>query len=353
MTILNKVSNKTLMPGITPIPDVPDAPTIGTATISGTTASVPFTAAVTGGTVTTFTATSTPGSITGTSATPPVSVSGLTPGTAYTFKVKGTNSTATGPESSASNSITATLPVANPKLWLDASDASTITSSGGFVSQWTDKSSNAYTFTQPTSTKQPATGTRTINSKNVIKFDGVNDNLVSTSAASVWNLFHDATAATVFMVLSLDANQDQPLLTTSNDTTNIGMWFYTRTTGTSFGSAILNGTSNKFVALEYSNTATYTASTPLVIATVWDAANATAANRLKFYKNSGAEDGTFQQTDVTYTSSNAAYPLWIGAWPLSNAFNGVIGEIVIYPGVLSDANRNSVSDYLKTKWGVA
>jgi hypothetical protein len=94
------------MPGITPIPDVPDAPTIGTATVSGTTASVPFTAAVTGGTVTTFTATSTPGSITGTSATSPISVSGLTASTAYTFKVKGTNATATGPESAASNSVT-------------------------------------------------------------------------------------------------------------------------------------------------------------------------------------------------------------------------------------------------------
>lgn len=94
---------------ITEIMDVPDAPTIGTATGSGTTASVPFTAAVTGGTPTSYTATSTPGSITATSATSPISVSGLTGGTSYTFKVKGTNSTGTGPDSSASNSITATL----------------------------------------------------------------------------------------------------------------------------------------------------------------------------------------------------------------------------------------------------
>lgn len=107
MTIINKVSNKTLMPGITPIPDVPDAPTIGAVTDSGdgTTATVAYTAAVTGGTVTTFTATSTPGSFTGTGSSP-ISVTGLTAGTAYTFKVKGTNSTATGPESAASSSLT-------------------------------------------------------------------------------------------------------------------------------------------------------------------------------------------------------------------------------------------------------
>lgn len=111
MTIINKVSNKTLMPGITPIPDVPDAPTIGAVTDAGdgTTATVAYTAAVTGGTVTTFTATSTPGSFTGTGSSP-ISVTGLTAGTAYTFKVKGTNATATGPESAASSSITPAFP---------------------------------------------------------------------------------------------------------------------------------------------------------------------------------------------------------------------------------------------------
>ena len=99
------------MPGITPIADVPDAPTIGAVSDSGdgTTATVAYTAAVTGGTVTTFTATSTPGSFTGTGSSP-ISVTGLTAGTAYTFKVKGTNSTATGPESSASSSLTLVSP---------------------------------------------------------------------------------------------------------------------------------------------------------------------------------------------------------------------------------------------------
>jgi len=91
------------------ISDVPDAPTIGavTDTAAGGTVTVAYTAAATGGAVTTFTATSTPGSLTGTGASP-ITVTGLTDGTAYTFKVKGTNSTATGPESSASSSVTPT-----------------------------------------------------------------------------------------------------------------------------------------------------------------------------------------------------------------------------------------------------
>jgi len=98
---------------ITEIMDVPDAPTIGTATDLGTgsTASVTFTAATTGGTATTYTVTSTPGSITGTGASSPITVSGLSVGTAYTFKVKGTNATGVvGPESVASNSLTLAFP---------------------------------------------------------------------------------------------------------------------------------------------------------------------------------------------------------------------------------------------------
>lgn len=108
MTIINGVKNKTLMPGVTAIPDVVDAPTIGTATAGVLQASVPFTAAATGGAATTFTAISTPGSITGSSATSPITVSGLTAETAYTFQVYGANASGTWStvRSSASNSVT-------------------------------------------------------------------------------------------------------------------------------------------------------------------------------------------------------------------------------------------------------
>lgn len=68
---------------------------------------VPYTANATGGAaVSTFTATSSPGSITGTGASPIV-VTGLNPGTAYTFTVTATNANGTSTASSASNSAAA------------------------------------------------------------------------------------------------------------------------------------------------------------------------------------------------------------------------------------------------------
>ena len=90
------------------ISDVPDAPTGLSATDSGdgTTASVSFTAAVTGGTPTSYTVTSSPGGFTGTGASSPISVTGLSSGTAYTFTATATNSTGTSGSSSASSSLT-------------------------------------------------------------------------------------------------------------------------------------------------------------------------------------------------------------------------------------------------------
>lgn len=90
----------------TQLPGAPNVPTIGTATAGDASASVVFTPSGSGATATGFTATSTPGSLTGTGSSSPISVSGLTNGTAYTFTVHATNATGSSAESSASNSVT-------------------------------------------------------------------------------------------------------------------------------------------------------------------------------------------------------------------------------------------------------
>ena len=88
--------------------DIPNAPTIGTATAGAESATVAFTAysGSVGGPTFSYRAVSNPDSVVGTGTTSPVTVSGLTAGTAYTFTVAGVNPTGTGAYSSASNSIT-------------------------------------------------------------------------------------------------------------------------------------------------------------------------------------------------------------------------------------------------------
>lgn len=88
----------------------PTTPTIGTAVDggTGTTVSVPFTPSsyIGKGTIQ-YTAISNPGSFSATSSGSPITVSGLTTGTAYTFTVKGdTNYGVASDFSAASNSVT-------------------------------------------------------------------------------------------------------------------------------------------------------------------------------------------------------------------------------------------------------
>lgn len=97
--------------------EVPNAPTIGTATDVGTSraynngaATVTFTAPTwTGGLpITGYTVTSNPGGFTATGAASPLTVAGLASSTAYTFTARATNAVGQSSASAASNSITAT-----------------------------------------------------------------------------------------------------------------------------------------------------------------------------------------------------------------------------------------------------
>ena len=63
----------------------------------------------------------------------------------------------------------------NLSLWLDASDASTVTHSDGSVSQWADKSGNGNHAVQDTEARKPSFGSINLDGKDVINFDGTSD----------------------------------------------------------------------------------------------------------------------------------------------------------------------------------
>ena len=139
---------------------VPGTPTIGTATAGNTQAAVAFTApSVTGGpSITSYTATSSPGGITGSAASSPITVSGLTNGTAYTFTVTATNSIGTGTASAASNSVTPTAIVQDPYFPYVPLLLETTNTNGQQNNTFLDSSTNAFTITR---TGTPTQGSRT------------------------------------------------------------------------------------------------------------------------------------------------------------------------------------------------
>lgn len=86
---------------------VPGSPTIGTATGGNAEATVAFTAPASAGgaAITGYTVTVNPGGATATGAASPITVTGLTNGTSYTFTVAATNSVGPGAPSAASNAV--------------------------------------------------------------------------------------------------------------------------------------------------------------------------------------------------------------------------------------------------------
>ena len=185
----------------------PNAPTIGTATATGTTtATVSYTApAFDGGVpITSYTATSSPGGITGTlsqAGSGTITVSGLTTGTAYTFTVTATNPIGTSAASSASNSITTYAAPVNtvaPAVTGTAAFGQTLSTTNGtwtgvpspsFSYQWQRGGSNIGSATSSTYTLVQADVGSTIRcvvtATNVVSAVSANSNSTATVVAVV------------------------------------------------------------------------------------------------------------------------------------------------------------------------
>ncbi|WP_233840197.1 autotransporter domain-containing protein [Dyella sp. 2HG41-7] len=149
---------------------VPGPPTIGTATPGNTQASVSFTAPpFTGGSpITAYTVTSSPGGLTGTCATSPCVVTGLTDGTSYTFTVTATNSAGTGAASAASNSVTPaspqTITFANPGTQnFGTTPTLTATTTSGLTVSFSSSTTAVCTITSGGALTTVSAGTCTIN----------------------------------------------------------------------------------------------------------------------------------------------------------------------------------------------
>ena len=127
---------------VTPNPPLPGAPTAVSATAGNSTALISWTALSGASGSVTYTATSSPGSLSCTSSGTSCTVTGLTNGTAYTFTVTAVNSAGSGPSSTPTSAVTPNPPLPG------APTAVTVTAGNGTaLISWTAPAGTAGTVT--------------------------------------------------------------------------------------------------------------------------------------------------------------------------------------------------------------
>ena len=232
------------------------------------------------------------------------------------------------------------------QLWLDASDASTLftdsagtiaaTADGDAVGKWSDKSGGSNHTTQADGTKKALLKLNTQNSKNSVRFDGVNDNLKSLTGGANSNY-------TLFVVNKrLNATVANNMLFSMGEEANGKrrcLWHYSYF---SDGYIAFNGQN-----ADYSN--------PIVsLKFLQNVANIAQLKRngqsISLAKNNNSyTTGTASATLVTYTATSIFIATNNGQ---TEAYNGDYHEVLYYNDLISDDNRALILSYLNTKWGV-
>lgn len=241
----------------------------------------------------------------------------------------------------------------SPALWLDASDAATITSSGGKVSEWRDKSTNGYKAVQATSSAQPTTNSVTQNGLNVLSFDGGDSMTITTvdltpggQKWSAWAVFNTARVGTASHIL---------IEQTTNHNNNPG----------AFVVFFRNGTSGAAGPQSYVASRKGQQPPPTDLYTIIDSPpNQTDAQHVWIVTNDGTlstneingwVDGTASTIRVFNNDTNVNNlnsVLYIGSRAGSSLFiNGGVCEIGLVAGVITTQQRTDLQTYLKAKWG--
>jgi len=209
----------------------------------------------------------------------------------------------------------------NTYAWWDASEASTITSSGGDVSQFDDKKGNGINLVQATGSNQPKTGTRTINGLNVLDFDGLFDNLKVTFGA---NLTQETN---IYIVCQTDDTVAWQAAFSGADVTNSQSLETFGAEWNLFSGAVYVGETSDTSAHVFKCTFNGASSNISLDGVAGTPANAGTAEL------SGITMGEFADGGI--------------------GWNGTIAEMFIIDGALSSENDASAISYLGTKWGVS
>ena len=223
-------------------------------------------------------------------------------------------------------------------VWLRSDSG--ITLSGGNVSAWADKSGNGNHVAQGTSSKQPSYHLDDVNGHPSIQFDGSNDNLKGTLAATLTGTGQDFTIFVVANVDSTTSGGSAALyeLSDSLSVTNRGPMLFYEFSPTSF----------RWRCFQVSAQASY--SNPPFDSWHWHHGWHETAERRVYLDGVHKATGTTSASsrDLTVHSVGLLRPDGSPALPLK----GKIAEIVAYHRKLTDDEQQRIGAYFEARYGL-
>ena len=213
-------------------------------------------------------------------------------------------------------------------IWLDASDATTLTSSGGLVSEWRDKSGNARHAVQTSPSSQPTLNGSAISISDYNRF--------MTGAMAVGSMPTSIQVTVVFTASGGGRNgyQSHPFTRTTNN-------FPTPYDGYN-DTLLVGGPTGSYAGFGgYADIRNRTTRTVL--------STSMSATKVEQYLN-----GTLQKTDSgNYPYQDVPSIFYVGTRAdRYTHFTGEINEIVV-TNDLSSTDRTSLNSYLGAKWAVS
>jgi len=216
------------------------------------------------------------------------------------------------------------------QLWLDAAESGSVQTSGGFVTQWTDRSINARVFT-PVSANTITTTTQ--NNLTSLNF-GANR---MTNASFAWR--------SVFTTIIVAKSSNGAFLFSQQSGASYNRYVFTG------NQSLLRVTSGVLLLVDDSVIPDGTPVTASNEYFIFILGRPSGANFGSPYRINGTARTTDTDPDIP-TDGTTTNPLWINGNSSGGSSTAEVAEILFYSDTLTTANCESLEGYLAWKWGL-
>ncbi|MFC1771069.1 hypothetical protein ACFLZV_04190, partial [Candidatus Margulisiibacteriota bacterium] len=230
------------------------------------------------------------------------------------------------------------LPVTqNLAIWLDGSEPHGVSTSVSLsdddsLMTWLDYSGNSRHLRQNDTTKKPTFNTNVLNSKSVLRFDGIDDYL-RIEDQDIADYLESGRNVTIFTVFKMVESCDGSLFRLSYGASE-QVLIHPAGTG---GVTVLD------LATESTARLSFTTPTGVVgTSQLWSCLR--NEGLIQAYNKSTL---MAERTDASSTAS------WSSPFSVGLNYYGDVAELIIYKGVLSASQILEVEEYLSNKWGMA